>query len=82
MPDDAILLVVRSGARKRFAKLERKTAHLDVKVIWDRRQRTQRQSIGDVQQERRASDRRSQCSPSWQLADFAVSIPKPRPGSE
>lgn len=82
MPDDPILLVVRSGELQRFAKLERKTAHLAVKVIWDRRQRTQRESIGVVQRERRATDRRSPSSASWQLADFAVSVPKSPPGSE
>lgn len=77
MPDDPILLVVRRGAHHRFGALQRKAAHLDVKVIWDRRRRAQRQSIGDVQQERRASDRRLPVSPSWQLADFAVSLSKP-----
>ncbi len=82
MPDEPILLVVRGGAHHRFAELERKTAHLDVKVIWDRRQRTQRQCLGDVRHERRGPERRSRSSASWQLADFAVSVPKSPPSSE
>jgi len=75
MSVDPILLVVRRGARRRFAALKKKTAHLDVEVIWDRRERKRRQSIGVMQREQRASDRRAQCSVSWQLADFAVSVP-------
>jgi hypothetical protein len=78
MADDPILLIVRRGAQRRFEALERKTSHLDVKVIWDRRQRNQRQSIGVVQKEQRVSDRRSHSAPpSWQLADFTVAVPRP-----
>ena len=73
---DPILLIVRRGARRRFAALKRKTSHLDVKVIWDRRARTRRQAAGDMQREQRTCDRRSRSSPSWQLADFAVSVPR------
>ncbi len=81
MADDPILLIVRRGAQRRFEALERKTSHLDVKVIWDRRQRNQRQSIGVVQKEQRVSDRRSHSSPpSWQLSDFTVAVPRASEG--
>lgn len=75
MSQDPILLVVRRGALRRFATLQRKTSHLDVKVIWDRRQRTRRQAVRGVQNDQRSSDRRATTSPSWELADFAVSVP-------
>ena len=74
MSVDPILLIVRRGARQRFAALKEKTSHLAVEVIWDRRERKRRQAIGVMQREQRASDRRAQLSVSWQLADFAVSV--------
>ena len=75
MSADPILLIVRRGAHRRFAALKNKTSHLDVKVIWDRREQTRRQAIGDMQHEQRASERRSPQAASWQLADFTVSVP-------
>lgn len=75
MSADPILLIVRRGAHRRFAALKTKTSHLDVKVIWDRREQTRRQAIGDMQQEQRASERRSRHAASWQLADFTVAVP-------
>jgi hypothetical protein len=75
MAQDPILLIVRRGALRRFATLQRKTSHLDVKVIWDRRVQSRRQRGRGIQDNQRSSDRRSNHSPSWQLADFAVSVP-------
>jgi hypothetical protein len=75
MSQDPILLVVRRGALRRFETLQRKTSHLDVKVIWDRRERTRRQAARGIHHDRRSSDRRANTSPSWELADFAVSVP-------
>ena len=75
MAQEPILLIVRRGALRRFATLQRKTSHLDVKVIWDRRVQGRRQGARAIQDNRRSSDRRSGQSPSWQLADFAVSVP-------
>lgn len=75
MSVEPILLIVRRGAHRRFAALKTKSAHLDVKVIWDRREQTRRQAIGVMQQEQRATDRRSPDSASWQLADFTVAVP-------
>jgi hypothetical protein len=75
MAQDPILLIVRRGALRRFATLQRKTAHLDVKVIWDRRVQTRRQGARDLRDDQRSADRRSKVPQSWQLADFAVSVP-------
>ncbi|HUE86388.1 MAG TPA: hypothetical protein VMO26_09950 [Vicinamibacterales bacterium] len=81
MSTEPILLIVRRGALRRFAALERKTSHLDVKVIWDRRQRTRRQAAGVMRHELRAAERRAPQPPSWQLADFTISVPKASSGS-
>ena len=75
MAHDPILLIVRRGALRRFETLQRKTSHLDVKVIWDRRQRNRRQGARAIQDDQRSSDRRSNNPSSWQLADFTVSVP-------
>jgi hypothetical protein len=75
MAQDPILLIVRRGAKERFATLQRKTSHLDVKVIWDRRVETRRQGPRDLRDDQRSADRRSKAPQSWQLADFAVSVP-------
>lgn len=75
MAQEPILLIVRRGAFRRFETLQRKTSHLDVKVIWDRRQRNRRQGARAIQDDQRSSDRRSNNPSSWQLADFTVSVP-------
>jgi hypothetical protein len=75
MAQDPILLIVRRGAFRRFETLQRKTSHLDVKVIWDRRLRNRRDGARAIQDDQRSSDRRSNSPSSWQLADFTVSVP-------
>lgn len=69
---DPILLIVRRGAIRRFARLQEKTAQLNVKVLWDRRQQSRRQNPGDVRQERRVGDRRKTDPAAWDTADFGV----------
>jgi hypothetical protein len=75
MSTDPVLLIVRRGALRRFATLQRKTAQLNVKVLWDRRHRIRRQVETDVAPDRRASDRRKGDPFTWDSADFAVVTP-------
>jgi hypothetical protein len=72
---EPIVLFVRRGAERRFAALESKTAKMDVKVVWDRRERPRRTANTESVQERRRADRRQPASSTWQLADFCVAVP-------
>ena len=72
-----IKMFVRRGALKRFDDLKTKTAHLDVEVVWDRRDdedRRQQPCLSDS--ERRVKDRRSSPPFTWDTADFVVVTPK------
>ena len=73
-----IELVVRRGALRRFRALKEKTAHLPVKVVWDRRQDDRRRAQGNpstASQNRRAGDRRQKPPLTWELAEFVVVAP-------
>jgi hypothetical protein len=72
---DPILLVVRRGALRRFATLQRRTADMQVQVIWDRRATARRITDTTKTPERRAADRRQRKSFTWQAADFLVAVP-------
>ena len=72
MPTHPLLLIVRRGALRRFATLQRKTAQLNVRVLWDRRHRIRRQVESDIAPDRRESDRRKAEPFTWDTADFAV----------
>jgi hypothetical protein len=67
-------LIVRRGALRRFDKLKRATADLNlpVKLSWDRRLGERRTSASDVGSERRRSDRRKEPPFTWGTADFIV----------
>ena len=72
---DPILLVVRRGALRRFDVLKRKTAQLDVRVIWDRREAARRGQGAQAIPDRRQGDRRRQRPYTWETADFTVVVP-------
>jgi hypothetical protein len=68
----SVELIVRRGARARFQTLKKKTAHLPVKVAWDRR-RDERRAVSDqVTVNRRQSDRRGNPPFTWEVSDFVV----------
>jgi hypothetical protein len=72
---EPIVLVVRRGADRRFEALKNQTAQLDVKIVWDRRERARRRQNDTPQPERRRGDRRQPQSCTWDLADFCVAVP-------
>jgi hypothetical protein len=78
---DAIEIVVRRGAMRRFDALKTRTSELPVVVTWDRRT-DERRDGGDsshVKRNRRQSERRREPPFTWDLADFVVVEPvKPR----
>jgi hypothetical protein len=76
-PPPTVELIVRRGALRRFDKLKRATADLDlpVKLSWDRRLGERRTSASDVGSERRRSDRRKEPPFTWRTADFVVVEP-------
>ena len=76
---EPILLVVRRGALRRFATLQRRTSQMQVQVIWDRRSKTRRVADTKTATERRSADRRQRDSYTWKAADFLVAVPG-RPG--
>jgi hypothetical protein len=70
-------MVVRRGALKRFEALKKKTAHLQVEVVWDRRDNERRQEQCLSDNERRIRERRRTPPFTWDMADFVVVTPKP-----
>ena len=64
-------MVVRRGALKRFDSLKKKTAHLQVEVVWDQRQDDDAHAADG---ERRVERRRTPPF-TWDLADFVVVTP-------
>lgn len=76
---NSIELVVRRGALRRFDLLKKKTADLPVTVSWDRREDERRaSSSGEIDGDRRATERRQNPPFTWELADFVVVVPTPR----
>lgn len=75
-----VRLFVRRGAVKRFEALKRKTEGLQVEVCWDRREQERRDAAAaavtptppPASGERRSSDRRTDPTFTWDLADFAI----------
>jgi hypothetical protein len=77
--NDRIRMVVRRGAMHRFQSLKKKTAHLDVEVVWDQREGERRQATAAPTGERRRHERRRTPPFTWDMADFVVVTPKPAP---
>jgi hypothetical protein len=73
-----IRMVVRRGALARYENLKKKTAHLQVEVVWDQRDTERRQERSLSDSERRKRDRRRPPPFTWDLADFVVVTP-PKP---
>jgi hypothetical protein len=71
-----IQMIVRRGANPRFDALKRKTKHLNVQVVWDRREDERRNEAGAIDTERRHQDRRRTPPFTWDVADFVVVVPK------
>jgi hypothetical protein len=69
---DAVGIVVRRGARRRFDALKQKTADLDAVVSWDRRQTDRRASSQPAQIDQRKTERRRKPPFTWEVADFVV----------
>jgi hypothetical protein len=81
---DAIEIVVRRGAIRRFDALKTRTSELPVVVTWDRRtdERRDEDEATGAQRNRRQTERRRKPPFTWDLADFIVVEPvKPRKAS-
>src|SRR6476620_5933722 len=74
----AIEIVVRRGAIRRFDALKTRTSELPVVVTWDRRTDDRRDDTADTDgdADRRQADRRRKPPFTWDLADFVVVEPK------
>ena len=69
---EAVGIVVRRGAQRRFTALKQKTANLPAVVLWDRRQMDRRTSSQSPQIDQRKTERRRKPPFSWEVADFVV----------
>ena len=71
-------MIVRRGATPRFRALKKKTKHLNVQVVWDRREDEDSAAAEDL----RLKNRRGTPPFTWDVADFVVVVPpsnrKPR----
>jgi hypothetical protein len=81
-PSSPIRMIVRRGAVKRYQDLKKKTAHLEVEVVWDQRDAERRQDPCLSDSERRRKERRGPPPFTWDAADFVVVTPKsPKPAA-
>ena len=71
-PGDAVEIIVRRGALRRYDRLTRDTADLPVTLTWDRRRGERRSEEKDVPVDSRRHDRRRTPPFTWELADFVV----------
>lgn len=71
-------MVVRRGALKRFENLKKKTAHLQVEVVWDRRDEERERALSAS--ERQIIERRRKPPFTWDVADFVVATPEKAAG--
>ena len=72
---DPIQMVVRRGATPRFEALKKKTEHLNVQVVWDRREGEKPDDPVVAENNRRFKDRRGTPPFTWDVADFVVVVP-------
>jgi hypothetical protein len=73
-----IELIVRRGAAKRYENLKKKTEHMPVEVVWDRRKQDRRRTSESVSEDRRKSDRRQKPPFTWEMSDFVLRESNPR----
>lgn len=75
-------MIVRRGAIPRFEALKKKTRHLNVQVVWDRRDDDAPAEASTVAKNPRLKNRRGAPPFTWDVADFVVVVPpskrKPR----
>ena len=69
---EAVGIVVRRGAQRRFTALKQKTADLPAVVLWDRRQMDRRTSSQPLDIDQRKTERRRKPPFTWEVADFVV----------
>lgn len=68
-------MIVRRGATPRFEALKKKTQHLNVQVVWDRREDDE--SAGSAAaKDPQFKNRRGAPPFTWDMADFVVVVPK------
>ena len=72
MKSKPITLIVKRGALRRFDRLKRDTANLDVDVIWDRRGGDRKNGHSKAAAEKQPADRRKRPPFTWDVADFVV----------
>ena len=72
---DAVGIIVRRGALRRFRALTRKTVDLPAVVSWDRRKRDRRASPQPAPTDHRKTERRRKPPFTWEVADFVVLDP-------
>jgi len=74
---EAIEIVVRRGAIRRFDALKTRTSELPVVVTWDRRTDERRDNTAstDRNRNRRQTERRRKPPFTWDVADFVVVEP-------
>jgi hypothetical protein len=75
MSEAPIQMVVRRGATPRFEALKKKTEHLNVQVVWDRREGEKPDDPIVAENNRRFKDRRGTPPFTWDAADFVVVVP-------
>ena len=76
---DAVEIIVRRGALRRFDALKTKTGELPVNLTWDRRLSDRRDGdAAAAKPERRYKDRRRTPPFTWDVADFVVVEPTKR----
>jgi hypothetical protein len=75
---EAVEIVVRRGALRRFDALKIRTGELPVVLTWDRRTNDRRGDTAAVTRDRRQTERRRTPPFTWDLADFVVVEPTKR----
>lgn len=75
--DPAIQMIVRRGALPRFQALKDKTQHLNVEVVWDRREGDGPEAAAAAAKKAlEFADRRGTPPFTWDVADFVVVVPQ------
>jgi hypothetical protein len=70
-------MIVRRGAVPRFEALKEKTRHLNVEVVWDRREGNGPDAAAAaVKRDQEFADRRGDPPFTWKVADFVVVVPR------
>jgi hypothetical protein len=68
-------MIVRRGATPRFEALKKKTQHLNVEVVWDRRDDGE-PAVAAAAKNSQLKNRRGAPPFTWDVADFVVVVPQ------